>query len=103
MVCHSQAGAISRDTMFDLFRMGDVLPVGRSNARARHGHLGAGVRWYDARERFRVRVSVTRGGCALDNCGRCRDLCRGRFDNVVGRAAQPSGSKWLIPFPTTNR
>ena len=26
-----QAGAISRDTMFDLFRMGDVLPVGRSN------------------------------------------------------------------------
>jgi hypothetical protein len=26
-----KAGAISRDTMFDLFRMGDVLPVGRSN------------------------------------------------------------------------
>jgi hypothetical protein len=26
-----QAGAISRDTMFDLFRMGEVLPVGRSN------------------------------------------------------------------------
>lgn len=26
-----QAGAISRDTMLDLFRMGDVLPVGRSN------------------------------------------------------------------------
>jgi len=26
-----KAGAISRDTMFDLFRIGDVLPVGRSN------------------------------------------------------------------------
>jgi hypothetical protein len=26
-----QAGAISRDTMFDLFRNGEVLPVGRSN------------------------------------------------------------------------
>jgi hypothetical protein len=26
-----KAGAISQDTMFDLFRMGDVLPVGRSN------------------------------------------------------------------------
>ena len=26
-----QAGAISQDTMFDLFRMGEVLPVGRSN------------------------------------------------------------------------
>ena len=26
-----QAGAISRDTMFDLFRKGEVLPVGRSN------------------------------------------------------------------------
>jgi hypothetical protein len=26
-----KAGAISRDTMFDLFRLGDVLPVGRSN------------------------------------------------------------------------
>jgi hypothetical protein len=26
-----QAGAISRDTMFDLFRIGEVLPVGRSN------------------------------------------------------------------------
>jgi len=25
------AGAISRETMFDLFRLGDVLPVGRSN------------------------------------------------------------------------
>jgi hypothetical protein len=27
-----KVGAISQDTMFDLFRMGDVLPVGRSNA-----------------------------------------------------------------------
>lgn len=27
-----KAGAISQDTMFDLFRMGEVLPVGRSNA-----------------------------------------------------------------------
>ena len=27
-----KAGAISRETMFDLFRLGDVLPVGRSNA-----------------------------------------------------------------------
>jgi hypothetical protein len=26
-----QANAISRDTMFDLFRKGEVLPVGRSN------------------------------------------------------------------------
>ena len=26
-----QAGAISQDTMFDLFRMGEVLPAGRSN------------------------------------------------------------------------
>jgi hypothetical protein len=26
-----QAGAISRDTMFDLFRLGEVLPAGRSN------------------------------------------------------------------------
>jgi hypothetical protein len=26
-----QAGAISRDTMFELFRKGEVLPVGRSN------------------------------------------------------------------------
>jgi hypothetical protein len=26
-----QANAISRDTMFDLFRTGEVLPAGRSN------------------------------------------------------------------------
>ncbi len=27
-----QAGAISQDTMFDLFRRGEVLPEGRTNA-----------------------------------------------------------------------
>ena len=26
-----QAGAISRETMFDVFRRGEVLPAGRSN------------------------------------------------------------------------
>ena len=32
MVAAWQAGAISQDTMFDLFRKGEVLPEGRTNA-----------------------------------------------------------------------
>jgi len=31
-----QAGAISRETMFDLFRRGEVLPPGRTNEEERH-------------------------------------------------------------------